>query len=865
MSENIFFDAGLLDSFIDIDETDTNIVVNPLCIPLSGSKIGFSKNKILKEAYGKIYVLCLSDDCNDTSCFQNIFKNDTDLAVLISTHIKSLKLVEFPTHFMNIPSVRKRLCVVKRDILQDLLNEDTSNEILVYVMIETCCSDVNRMAKMFKNNNKFEKFIKLRILTGYHNINHGQVDDYMLDLSKRIVDIKYWQNKNNCNISIFKDIEMRKFTLSEKNWNIDQDMVKDNMNKLFNMINEKKISTTGYPKKMTHNSSLPINSKSDKIIKCVEYKNDIKIMTSNSKTKKYPSKINYYVTNTNLLNIEPEIFIELMTTNSISNKIKYYIMCAFLSSKDYCHYVLNSKILECCSHIIKKYEYVFRYVFSYAWLSLYLEEYKKGIFSRTTDRFVVELSCAALLPDFKYNEPFQSPYLVRISGLDMKNNINSIKDTYQKGIIDVPTFEKRLNIFCTGNAKINIFENADWQNMVVTGGCMAAILPKYNPLFDIFDATTEDDKFNSYCREYYAHSDIDVACNHNNAIDFMNHIDNLKNLIHKNLSSFCNKPEVEIVSRKTVALHINLSVLKKKCISGEINMDYDFLINNKFNNDVKQLFYEYYIENKLKANRETRKNNSTKTNNISIMSFCPINDTTLVFNNIVTLNNFENRNPKNNSGHSLDFYLYHDDDIFIKFSETLKYRIESPQLLHPIECFLIGSNDFMSCISKFHLPCVRSYYNGKTCYLLPSAITAYKTFVNININYFVGSRDPITIINKYRQRGYSTLLNEFEVKQFVSFIVTQPVMCKLYEVKYGDIEKSMTNKILNYIGIGCKLFYPRKYAPELFFDNFTSSYCKNIKKNMPSITINYKPIYKKDGNIIPYLSWICEAKNNTMH
>ena len=36
------------------------------------------------------------------------------------------------------------------------------------------------------------------------------------------------------------------------------------------------------------------------------------------------------------------------------------------------------------------------------------------------------------------------------------------------------------------------------------------------------------------------------------------------------------------------------------------------------------------------------------------------------------------------------------------------------------------------------------------------------TLINIDYKYFAGSKDPIEIINKYRQRGYSLPLNDSE-------------------------------------------------------------------------------------------------------
>src|SRR6185437_9370946 len=95
----------------------------------------------------------------------------------------------------------------------------------------------------------------------------------------------------------------------------------------------------------------------------------------------------------------------------------------------------------------------------------------------------------------------------------------------------------------------------------------------------------------------------------------------------------------------------------------------------------------------------------------------------------------------------------------LKISESIRYKLKSPKLLRTIETFRSRAEDFFSTVSQFHLPCVRAYYNGANVYMLPTFITAMLTCVNINYKYFAGVRDPVEILNKYRSRGFGTLLN----------------------------------------------------------------------------------------------------------
>ena len=52
------------------------------------------------------------------------------------------------------------------------------------------------------------------------------------------------------------------------------------------------------------------------------------------------------------------------------------------------------------------------------------------------------------------------------------------------------------------------------------------------------------------------------------------------------------------------------------------------------------------------------------------------------------------------------------------------------------EMFRFKGDDFYRIVARFHLPCVRSYYDGHDVHILPSALTAMFTNVNIDYKYF---------------------------------------------------------------------------------------------------------------------------------
>lgn len=210
----------------------------------------------------------------------------------------------------------------------------------------------------------------------------------------------------------------------------------------------------------------------------------------------------------------------------------------------------------------------------------------------------------------------------------------------------------------------------------------------------------------------------------------------------------------------------------------------------------------------------------------------------------------------------------YDNNVFIKFSETLKYRITSKYLKRNFEIFRIDNTEFFSYVAKFHLPCIRSYYNGSNCYLLPSAITAYHTLTNIDFKYFLGTQNPIEIIDKYRQRGYGTILNKIEIIQYLLHIISNEHLRKAYNI-------SNINEIINIIGyldINHTFFKPRRYRYDEFTNiNLDYVEVKTNSLNKEDIIQNYISEYKyfnelvekrtiaSDGHIEQFKCWIIEA------
>jgi len=182
------------------------------------------------------------------------------------------------------------------------------------------------------------------------------------------------------------------------------------------------------------------------------------------------------------------------------------------------------------------------------------------------------------------------------------------------------------------------------------------------------------------------------------------------------------------------------------------------------------------------------------------------------------------------------YYVYDNPELKEPvYNENIKYNISSKHLTRKFEVFRIKYN-FLATVSRFHLPCVRSYYDGNQVYLLPSAISALLTGKCIDYKYFAGVRSPFEIILKYIFRGYSIFLNKREMVKIVEYIKQSDVWKKAF--KWNDTFKIKT----------FESYYSNPYVL-LNKDNINYyDYRKYYEHNIIS------PIVSTLGYVIPYSS-----------
>jgi hypothetical protein len=123
------------------------------------------------------------------------------------------------------------------------------------------------------------------------------------------------------------------------------------------------------------------------------------------------------------------------------------------------------------------------------------------------------------------------------------------------------------------------------------------------------------------------------------------------------------------------------------------------------------------------------------------------------------------------------------------------------------------------------------------------------TLINIDYKYFAGRKDPIEIINKYRMRGFGTILNKKEITKLIEYSNMVPKWKKLYKLNIQS-----NSAIMNMVGVLNinNLFF----RPSLLLNNnFNNQYEKLI------VDIDYVVVPTNLTNLLQLIRQIYKISN----
>ena len=774
------------------------------------------KQKEFYYNFESVYVICLKPN---TKLEEYVYNESLTIEELECLS-KQFDLIRSNIKLLNNPVHKSQVVLIDSYYLKIFNNQfEFKEKELVIPLFNISSETYNLYSKQFTAHFTTRDYLAIKLVNEFYSNNHANIN-YISEILKNSESANYWTKKFNNNLNITNKFINRGFNLS-LNQRINDQKIKDVLNDINKMPKEGDAYLNYIYRKSVY---VDISS----IIK----KNGYSLYKINENIDLKESDISYLL-------------------NTMNSQYEFYnLTMSLLISKDYCHYVLNNplyinKLRKWTNtfssneiDLIELFKPAFQYAMGYSWLTLYMEECIKKTKIMEDDRFVFTIDQANKLPTFPFssdmvqNDMFRHnpylPLLISDKVMNLNNNTMGVKISYQNdnkmGVVSLEKFKENFNIFLTSDKDINIFDGVDMTNLGISGSVIPACITKYNPLMNVFES------LDRYYKEYYSTSDMDIMCNLEDDFEYIDRVSKFHKQISEKCKSF-NDELVELSSEKVAALIVNETFIKKNIVDSD--MTYEYILTNLDNEKVKLKFYKFYTEYKIKENEkyintDKWKNNDynsyfdiVNTDNIRIIFGRTKQDWTRYWDNVKkTKTTIEEQNALDDLEDIEKEYNYKSEDIIeddesdyidnvlFKCHENIKYRIKSSFLNHEFEIFKIRWPTFFSTVSNFHLPCVRGYYDGNQVYLLPSCITAAMTLINLDYKYFAGSKDPIEIVNKYRQRGYSLPLNDSEKIRLTSYSSKIDKWNILYD-KPNLKNKIDVDNMFGYIPTNSNFFRPR--------------------------------------------------------
>lgn len=910
---------------VKIGETQT---LNPFFTGINGGSVLSLTNRELQQNYKHLYIMCLKDDTKEddlhSKLIMNVFSKIVDKKTLIDG-CKNFTLVKISTNLLRNYYLKKRANLVEGNILneyfpQPIIVQSNQSEIvmensdqsqhrydideIIVPMFELTETKVRLYVKMYGNDVSLQQINNMLSMASYYNKFHNlaAIDSQITEYLSNFDSSSYWKNPKNCNFNMDEMFCMR--SLSYNGHRLDQIRYATmsgakTLNDLLTNLNKTQPKQKNYVSIRTDtgyhlNDVDGFNKKSDAELK-VEHMSIYQVF-KNSEKRTFYATMDY-----GQFGFTKDEIAD--TFDHITNeKYRFNLLNSLLVSKDYCHYVINNRrVLQRNADLFEKYKPFYAYWFGYAWVTFYLEESIFTTRSTKKNRFVYDLDTARVLPLFPFSKDnlHNNPYITLLLNndlIDPSTNCMSVDSLYDyKKYYGLTTKEealKRFNCFASGKSDIDIFKGLDPKIFSFSGSIIPACLQKRSPLLDLCtsDEMNFDDKYGTFYTHYFGEADIDVMCSCASTVEFLSHASTLINTVIQNVE--CKRSDVEVIPDKKTAIVISKHFFKV-CIDDlnvELGTNYttkqlikifetSLSATDSLPSDILNYFYCDYVQEKndlIKKWKILQKLNNIDLDNDLAGSF---NSITPIDRIAIKMISYELTEDTINKRDSEMYYFVNDfmDDehkvsreknfMVFKFSESIKYKITSEKFKRPIEIFMINPSDPFNAVARFHMPCVRAYLQGGTFYMIPSFITAMMTMINIDYKYFAGSRDPITIINKYMMRAYSLILNPNEKKAVLMYnmnINTNDGMFKITNETQAFGAKDLNSAIY-------KPGVHRLNLPPEIYNRSDHQYIKNINDLRSLYQANYHlgadcPIdilkftaIGASGSVQPSQQWVASA------
>jgi hypothetical protein len=732
-------------------------VINPFFIEFNNYELAHINNIGLSTKFQRTLILCLAGELKKNITNSKNF--DAQVQIICNSHVSPhdlniikdhFTLISCPIEFVFKKTHRMSSKIVSSDDLQQFNHNNIKlySEEIVVIMINTYENILRDYVKLYDyRQNIIDMFPRKLLFDIYKNDDSNVLKKFRTQMFSGD---NYWSNKFNCALNMTSYYNSRRFSYKGMIQHNAKNKKELNTNNKIDNYNEFMIGRTTYTD----------------ISKAVRFKD--------------------YV-----LYVPPK---ETITREQVNNMYKicatehdvYVLTSSILMSVNNFHHVLNNKtVLEQLNtpnsfgvwmknkSFMMRYAVIMKYLIGYCWLAFYIEEALKNKDITDKDRFVYDADTACQLPFFPYltSDPHLNPYLPILVSHNILNNTNNMWglkmiEGYQYQIANTKEFIENFNIFTTGFANKNILDGIDWSNIVVSGSSMTACSLKKHPALVRYAGNHVSQK-NQLYNDLYKDSDIDVIVYNDDIFEYINKVINIHTTIKENVKSYYKRNDVSITATKSLVFIVSTEYMKQKYPQ----YDLDYIIANMDKTCFKEKFYQTYINLKIENNDVERIKLGKSFQSIYEHHFSLVNVSEMrifLVNDVLDKykqNNYDNEYyiRQNSAAKPSDKKFKDTSPVLMKISEGLKFHISSSSIKHSLELFRIKSPEWFSIVSRFHVPTVRMYFDGKNVRMLPSKITTDMTFMNLDYKYFAGTKDPGDIIIKNASRFVGLFLNNVEL------------------------------------------------------------------------------------------------------
>jgi hypothetical protein len=761
-------------------------ILNPLFVSVGGSAVCKLSSKEIFLTYKTVYALCRKhghekDDLSDllkSSISEDRLNELKDSVILVKG---PMKLIKNKNH-------RKEAIQLNHHYLEKFNHKKynfSQQDEIVILMLDMVERNMETYFSIYDSSNSIEQLQKLMVLYECYNCYaYPPTRNVISQFVTSLKDTEYWQQPYNCAMTITNAFIKRKF----QDFIIKKDVIAS-------------VMATGTADSSVHKFMKSIADTETKYVDDLSHveKKERFVDASNACNSQNQQYRLYHIDHTPIELTKGQIYEMFKLCHD--EKARYDLFNSLLISKTHCHLVLtNGPVLEFMRPTIMKFLSLYRYLMGYSWVCFMMEEGIQKTWTKKTDRFVFDINTASKLPFFPFlhSQPHHNPYLpIMVNRNDLSCDENffglaMIQDFEEYGINTLEEFRTKFNMFTTARPDICILDGLEcedgtsrWKNFAVSGSVMTATVPKKTTLYNNVKfppGQNDKDTWGRVFNEYYDASDIDVMCITSSVFEFMRLVnEQVIPVIKKNLSRIHGinvDDSIKVTPIKNLMIKISQEFIPI-LIKDMEGVNYDFVLKNITSPEVNEKFYLQYITAKTAKNSAQRR--LYKNNPLYLDFFAPNDQKDM---DVQIIGSRHTRATTNQIDSEIYIFMSdidktkkykpEDDILLCRIRETIRFKISAqPFLEHPIEVFKVYGDDYFSTVSRFHLGCVRSYYDGADVYLLPSCISALMTNMNPDYKYFAGIRNPCDILIKNQGRGFGTYLNKSEREAIYSYVTTE--------------------------------------------------------------------------------------------